>query len=167
MALYSDPILDALITLLNASGPAKLRNHYYQGDPVVIPTSMQFPLCFISRDTTSIEIRTNHEDMHSMPIVLNVVYNGAADLNQKAFAQAGALGLYEICEGRDSSYNLEADSIAGVLRNSQVLSGAHNLFIDIEDSATTIEYALSPPERRQIWSVEAIIRTTIKHLEMR
>jgi hypothetical protein len=55
----------------------------------------------------------------------------------------------------------------GVLRTTQALDGDNNLFIDIEDTDTRIEYVLSPPERRQIWSVEAIIRTTIKHLETR
>jgi hypothetical protein len=167
MALYSDPVLDVLIARLDATGPVKLRGKYYQGDPVLIPTSIQYPVCFVSRDTTRIEIRTTTEDMHTMPIVLNVVYNGAKELNTKACAQAGALALYDICEGRDNTYSLKSDTIAGVLRNTQVLDGDHNLFIDIEGSETTIEYALSPPERRQIWSVEAIIRTTIKHLEVR
>ncbi len=102
-----------------------------------------------------------------MPIVLNVVYNGARDLNQKSFAQAGALALYELCEGRDATYDLRSDTIAGVLRDNQVLDGNNRLYIDIEGDGLTIEYALSPPERRQIWSVEAIIRTTLKHLEVR
>lgn len=167
MAQYTDPVLDALIAALNTSGPVKLRNKYYQGDPVIIPSSMQYPLCFISRDTTRIDISTNVEDMHAMPIVLNVVYDGARELNQRSFAQAGALALYDLCEGRDATYDLKADSIAGVLRDSQVLDGTNRLWVDIEGDGLTIEYALSPPERRQVWSVEAIIRTTIKHLEVR
>lgn len=167
MALYSDPVLDVLIAKLDATGPVKLRGKYYQGDPVLIPSSMQYPVCFVSRDTTRIEIRTTIEDMHTMPIVLNVVYDGSKELNTKAFAQAGALALYDICEGRDATYTLKSDTIAGVLRSSNVLDGASNLFIDIEGSETTIEYALSPPERRQIWSVEAVIKTTIQHLEVR
>ncbi len=167
MALYADPVLETLITRLNASGPVKLRNKYYVGDPVVLPLG-NFPMCFISRDTTEISVFDSSMDEHSMPIVLNLVYNGAADLNQKAFAQAGALGLYELCEARDESYNLRSDSIAGVLRSQeQVLDAAKNLYIDIEGSNTTIEYVLSPPTRRGVFSVEAIIRTTIKHVEVR
>lgn len=165
MSKYSDPVIDALIAVLNASGPAKLRGKYYQGDPVFIPTSMQYPMCFISRDTTRISIADTVNDMSTMPLVLNVVVNGARDLNQNSMAQAGALDLYELCEGRDDTYTLRTDTIAGVLRNN--LSLGNNLFIDVEETDTTIEYALSPPERRQIWSVEAIIRTTIKHLEVR
>lgn len=163
--MYQDPVLNKLIAKLNAQGPAKLTNKYFVGDPVVVPTS-EFPICFISRNTTSVFIDTNIEDRHEMPIVLNLVYSGAADLNQKAFAQAGALGLYELCEGRDADYTIRVDSIAGVLRDSQVLDGPNKLYIDIGTSLT-IDYLLSPPSRRGVFSVEAVIRTTLKNYQIR
>lgn len=165
MSKYSDPVLAKLIAVLDADGPVALRGKYYQGDPVLIPTSLQYPMCFVSRDTTNVSAADTLQDMHTMPIVLNVVFNGARELNQAAFSQAGAMGLYELCEGRGADYSVRTDTILGVLRNHLALDT--NLFIDIEDNDTTIDYALSPPERRQIWSVEAVIRTTIKHLEVR
>jgi hypothetical protein len=165
MASYSDPVLDKLIAALNATGPTKLKNSYFVGDPVIVPLS-NLPMCFISRDTTSISIDTNVEDLHTMPIVLNIVYAGAKDLNQKAFTQAGAMGLYELCEGRTADYQLRADTVAGVLRANEVLDNDNKLYIDIGTS-TTIDYVLSPPSRRGIFSVEAIVRTTLKQYQVR
>lgn len=166
MALYTDPVLSTLITALNADGPVKLRNKYFVGDPVIV-NAASLPMCFVSRDTTTISIDTNMSDAHVMPIVLNVVYAGAAELNQKSFSTAGSLALYELCEGRGTDYGLRADSIAAVLRSHQVLDGNNKLYIDIEGADTTIEYILSPPARRGIFSVEAIIRTQLKQLQLR
>jgi hypothetical protein len=167
MAKYEDPVLKAVIDLLNATGPQRLKNRYFQGDPVIIPTAYQYPLCFVSRDTTTMSIDSTNYDMEEMPIVLNVVVNGARELNQTNFAQAGALDLYDLVEGRTDTYDLRADTIAGVLRGQQVIDGNNRLFLDVTGSNLAIEYALSSPERRQIWSVEAVIRTTVKHLGLR
>lgn len=162
---YTDPVLDTLIKKLNSDGPAKLKNKYFIGDPVIVPAG-SLPMCFISRDRTNISIDTNVEDLYTMPIVLNLVYSGAADLNQRSFTQAGALALYELCEGRDSDFELKPDSLAGVLRKYEVLDGNHKLYIDIGND-TQIDYVLSPPQRRGIFTVEAIIRTTLKQQLLR
>lgn len=161
---YAEPVLAKLIDKLNATGPAKLKNKYFVGDPVLVATSY-LPMCFISKDTTTVSIDTNIEDRHTMPIVLNIVYSGVADLNE-SFAQAGAQGIYELCEGRDSQYRLRPDTIAGVLRANQVLDSDNKLYIDIGEN-TSIDYVLSPPARRGIFSVEAIVRTTLINLQIR
>ena len=101
-----------------------------------------------------------------MPIVLNLVYDGTKDLNQRAFSQAGAEAIYELCEGRDTSYTLRADTIAGVLRKYQVLDSNNKLYIDV-GTDLTIDYVLSPPSRRGIFTVEAIIRATLIQFQVR
>lgn len=166
MALYTDSILDKLILALNTSGPTKLRNKYFVGDPVIV-NHKSLPMCFVSRDSTAVAIGTNTQDRHEMVVVLNLVYSGAADLNQKSFTQAGALALYELVEGRDTTYDINTDTILGVLRANQVLDGPNNLYIDVEGNNTSVEYVLSPPERRGIFSVEAIIRTTLRNYQVR
>jgi hypothetical protein len=165
MSLYVDPAIDALIAVLNTDGPVELRNKYFQGDPLLLPNSAM-PICFISKDETTILTDSTLEDRHNMVVVLNVVYNFSKDLNQKSFVQAGTVGLYKLCEGRDENMDLLPTSIASVLRKYQVLDSAKKLYIDV-GSNQNIDYVLSPPSRRGMYTVEAIMRITLRHHQER
>ena len=157
--LYEDPTLKALKDKLNAEGPAALKNRYYIGDPLVVPES-QLPICFITRDTTTISTETNFDDRHAMSVVLNVVTKFSRELNQSAFMQAGISGLYQMCEERNADHTLKEGSIAYALRKNETLDQANNVYIDM-GSELTIDYNLSPPSRRGYLSSEAVIRTRL------
>lgn len=162
--MYRDPAIAKLIEKLNAEGPAKLKGKYYIGDPMIVAESL-LPICFISKDKTGISNHTNAEDAHNMPIVINVVGKFANDLNNKSFVQAGTSMLYEMCEARNDSYDLLPSSIAYILRKYQVLDSANKLYID-HDTETDIDYVLSPPSRRGIFSTEAVIRLTLRNNQL-
>lgn len=157
--MYQEPILQKLIDTLNAEGPAKLKNRYYIGDPLLVPES-QLPICFISKDTTTINNDTNADDRHAVAVVINVVCKFTDKLNQRAMVQAGVDTLYELCEAREADYSLRAGSIAYTLRKYQTLDSSNQLYI-AADSDLVVDYNISPPERRGMFTSEAIIRATL------
>jgi hypothetical protein len=120
------------------------------------------PICFISKDSTGISPHTTAEDRHDMSVVLNIVGDFAKDLNQKSFVQSGTADLYRLCEGRDANLDLLPDTVAAVLRKHQVLDAAKKVYIDVGNNQS-IEYGVSTPARRGLFTVEAVMRVTIRH----
>lgn len=157
--MYQDPILTKLIEKLNLDGPAKLKNKYYIGDPIQVPESL-LPVCFITKDTTTINPDSNIDDRHTTAVILNVVSKFTSELNQKAFVHSATSGLYEMCEARNADYSLKSGSLAYALRHNETLDSSANIFIDV-DTDLVITYAISPPSRRGIFSAEAMVRTNI------
>lgn len=157
--IYDEPIITALIDKLNAEGPAKLKNRYYIGDPLIVAESY-LPICFITKDTTTIRDEDSATDRHEVAVVINVVCKFTDKLNKRSMMQAGVDTLYELCEARNADHSLKAGSLAYVLRKYETLDSDKQLYLDI-GSNLVVDYNVSPPSRRGIFSTEAIIRTTL------
>lgn len=152
---YRDPVIAKIIAVLNASGPVKLKNRYFQGDPVVVAKS-QLPAVFISKDKTNIGNDTVSEDFSRMPMVLNVVYDLTRDFGQAFDNIDSATAVYEMLEARNPDYSLRSDSIAAVLRHNQQLD-AH-LYIDF-DKDLELDYGVSIGKRGDgIFTVEGVCK---------
>jgi hypothetical protein len=130
---YRDPIIALIISLLNTSGPASLKNKYYHGDPVIVNKSL-LPACFISKDTTSFGNESTSEDLVRMPLVINVVYDLTRDFNQAFDNVNSASAVYEMLEARNPDYSLRQDAIVAVLRHNQQI--APHLYINLDKDVT-------------------------------
>lgn len=164
MALYRDPIIAKLISVLSASGPSFLKNRYFSGDPLQVPKS-QLPAVFITKDNTTIAPATNAEDASVMPLVANVVLDLTRDWNQ-AFDRVNSSDmLYEAVEARNANYTLKSTSLAYLLRKNVQLDT--NLWISA-DSELTIDYGVGIEKRGPgIFTVEAVLRFTVTHHQIR
>lgn len=161
---YRDPIIDKIIEKLEAEGPSELVGKYYNGDVLLVPKS-ELPICSIAKDTTRISPADNMTDDNLMPLVLNVLYDYTSDLDQSSDIVAGVTGLYKMLEGRGQDdgagpYDLNANSIAYILRKYQTLDAANNLWLQVGPSEETqIDYGLGIERRGPgIYSVEGVIR---------
>lgn len=159
--LYRDPAIDALIDKLNEEGPSELKGRYVIGDPIAIDIN-QMPIAFITKDTSLFQADelARGKESHFMTLAINVVYNGAKDIYKGAHVQSGTVSVWDIVEGRNADFTLKSDTIMAVLRKYTVLSGS-NLYIDIQ-TQPVVSYGVSTPERRGIWTTEAVIQTTLR-----
>jgi len=64
-----DPILKALIDMLEADGPADLVGHYIYGDTLAQPKEL-LPVVSVARDATTILSDGTMQDRHVQPIVI-------------------------------------------------------------------------------------------------
>lgn len=162
MALYRDPILDLLKTVLNDEGPAALKGRYYVGDPLIIGKA-KMPAVFITRDKTRVNNDDVQDDMHIMPVVLNVVQDLTKDFNQAFDNLSSANTLYEWVEARNADMTLRSDSLLYVLRAHQEF--ANNLWIN-QAGGVEANYGVGIQKRGQgIYSVEAVIKLEIDLLQ--
>lgn len=161
MSEYVDPIIALVIEKLNSEGPAELQNRYYHGDVLLVP-KQELPIISVAKDQTVIRAASNLEDEHYMPLVINILLDYTADLDQSSDLVAGVTRLYEMCEARNGDYSLKADSLAYILRKYQRLDD--NVWIDIgPNEELNIDYGLGINRRGPgIFSVEAVIHTAVK-----
>ncbi len=157
---YRDPILKAVIDMLESDGPAELRGHYIYGDTLA-PAKSALPVVSVARDGTRIISDGTMQDRHVTSIVMAVIVDYTTDLNTSFDLSRGTSQLYELIEARDTSRNLKGNTIAFALRNKQKL--AENLFISILDDGLMIDYGLGIEKRgSNIFSVEGILRFNIE-----
>lgn len=161
MSEYVDPIIALVIEKLNSEGPAQLQGRYYHGDVLLVP-KQELPIVSVAKDNTVIRAASNLEDEHYMPLVINILLDYTADLDQSSDLVAGVTRLYEMCEARNGDYTLKADSLAYILRKYQQLD--NNVWIDIgPNEELNIDYGLGINRRGPgIFSVEAVIHTAVK-----
>lgn len=162
MSQYRDPVIQKVISGLQANGPEILRNSYYSGDPLRVAKS-KLPAAFITKDSTTIREASNAEDQSVMPMVLNVVLDLTRDWGQ-AFDRVNSSDLlYEAVEARNDDYTLKSTSLAYQLRKNHQLDT--NLWISGELS---IEYGVGVEKRGpEIFTVEAILRFAVTHHQIR
>lgn len=157
---YRDPLLKALIDMLEVDGPPELINHYIYGDTLA-PAKSSLPVASVARDGTIILSDGTMQDRHVTSIVLAVIVDFTADLNTSFDLTRGTNKLYELIEARDENLQLKTGTIAYALRKNQKL--ADNLFISINDEGLQVDYGLGIEKRGDnIFSVEGILRFTIE-----
>lgn len=157
---YRDPILKALIDMLEADGPVELRGHYIYGDTLAPPKSA-LPIVSVARDGTTIISDGTMQDRHVTAITMAVIVDYTTDLNTSFDLVRGTTRLYDYIEARDDEYRVKENTISYALRKNQKL--ANNLFISINDNGLLVDYGLGIEKRgANIFSVEGILRFNIE-----
>ncbi len=151
-----DPLLQAVIDMLEAQGPPELVGHYIQGDTMA-PNRSALPVVSVARNGTTIASDGTMQDEHVTPIIIAIIIDWTQDLDQSYDLVRGTTTLYRLIEARNADFSLKERSMAYALRKNQKL--ADNLFISIKDSGLEIDYGLGVEKRgANIWSTEGIIR---------
>jgi len=159
---YKDPVIQKLIDVLEADGPADLKGKYHHGD-VLVPAKSDLPMVTIARDRTRITQASDLEDDNIMPLVINILYDYTRDLTNDFDVAAGVTSLYQLVEERDEvNYRIKPGTIAWVLRNKQQL--ANKLWLAVgPNEVLDIDYGLGVERRGPgIFSVESVIRITAR-----
>ncbi len=157
---YYDPILEALIVMLEAEGPTELQGHYVYGD-VLAPNRSELPVVSVAKQGTVIQSDGTMQDVHVSSIVMAIIYDWTQDLDQSFDLVRGTTGLYKLIEERNPDFSIKANTLSYALRDNQKL--AENLFISIRDEGLRIDYGLGWEKRgSNIFSVEGILRFNIE-----
>lgn len=157
---YQNPVAAKIIEKLQDEGPTQIKR-WYNGDVLLVPKP-ELPICSVAKANTRISNASNAEDEALMAFEINVLYDYTKDLNQSSRLVAGHNSLEEICEKRDTNYQLLAGSIAYVLRKYQKLD--NNLFLALgPGEVVEFNYGLGIDRRGPgIWSVEAVCRVNAR-----
>lgn len=163
---YKDPILEAVIELLNTNASRDIRTFYY-GDVLLVPKS-ELPVVSVAIDNTQIATDDTGSDKSTVPLVISVITEINDTATQDFDVMAGTNSLYEIVIGRNADYTFREDSIAHILRandqlDSKVTSNGSivSVFLGTETDRDpiNIDFGIGVERRGQgIWSVEATIR---------
>ena len=157
---YRDPILKAIIDMLEADGPRELVGHYIYGDTLA-PAKPALPVVSVARDGTRILSDGTMQDRHVTSIVMAVIVDYTTDLNTSFDLSRGTSQLYEFIEARDENRLLKENTLSFALRKNQKLGD--NLFISILDDGLMIDYGLGIEKRgSNIFSVEGILRFNVE-----
>ena len=157
---YRDPILKAIIDMLEADGPRELVGHYIYGDTLA-PAKSALPVVSVARDGTRILSDGTMQDRHVTCIVMAVIVDYTTDLNTSFDLSRGTSQLYEFIEARDENRLLKENTLSFALRKNQKLGD--NLFISILDDGLMIDYGLGIEKRgSNIFSVEGILRFNVE-----
>jgi hypothetical protein len=157
---YRDPILKAIIDMLEADGPRELVGHYIYGDTLA-PAKSALPVVSVARDGTRILSDGTMQDRHVTSIVMAVIVDYTTDLNTSFDLSRGTSQLYELIEARDENRDLKTNTLSFALRKNQKLN--ENLFISILDDGLMIDYGLGIEKRgSNIFSVEGILRFNVE-----
>jgi hypothetical protein len=158
---YRDPILKAIIDMLEADGPRELVGHYIYGDTLA-PAKSALPVVSVARDGTRVLSDGTMLDRHVTSIVMAVIVDYTTDLNTSFDLSRGTSQLYELIEKRDTTtQELAHNTLAYALRKNQKL--ADDLFISINDDGLLIDYGLGIEKRgSNIFSVEGILRFNVE-----
>jgi hypothetical protein len=161
--LYRDPVLEKYKALIKANTSAF--RYFYQGDPKAIPVS-SMPAIIMEREQTRVGAETNVDDRHDMAIRITVVVDVRKDLHESADGIIpGYATLYDLVEGRDSTYSLKSSSLLDILRSNLLIDGTYNLSTDI-GTMTQVSYT-EGQRGENLWTVEAVIAFTCSAIQLR
>lgn len=169
--LYTDPIIKKYFDLIKGIVGEGTFKGYYQGDPVRIPQS-KLPAIIISKDETRagqiLEGGTNVEDGHEISLVLTVVTDVRADINDDKEIAAGISTLYDIIEGRSAdTLKLKDKAILNILRNNVFVDSTNGLRTDLS-TITRVDYGLTVGKRDvEAWAVEAQVEFVAHFTQIR
>lgn len=133
---YKDPVLNAIIKVLDEHGPKVLKGRYGTGDPVVVSKSqLKQPIAFISYDGQLVGEPTNSHLRITGNIVINLVNDMTADFGQGLDAKShmALVGLIIGMEFDGEFYRLKPDSIVGALRSHQDMGHGLRLSLGTSD----------------------------------
>lgn len=162
-SLYLDPVLEKYKALIKANTSAfKL---FYQGDPKAVPQS-GMPAIILEREETRVGAVTNAEDMQEMAVRMTAVVDVRSDLHETSDGVVpGYATLYDLVEGRDSTYTLKSTALIDILRSNILVDSVYNLRTDI-GTLTRVSYT----ERQRgenLWTVEAVISFVCSFIQVR
>jgi hypothetical protein len=160
---YQDPILEKYKALIKANTSAfKL---FYQGDPKAIPSS-GMPAIILEREETRAGAVTNAEDRHEIAIRMTVVVDVRRDLQEvQNGIVPGYATLYDLVEGRESSYTLKSTALIDILRSNILVDSVYNLRTDI---GTLTRASYTEGQRGDnLWTVEAVISFVCSFIQVR
>ena len=146
MEPYKDPIITKYTSLILAAIPGVFKSTF-QGDPIRLAKS-DYPALIISKSRTRVGPHTNSEDEHEIALILTVVVDVRAEINDSKEITPGIAKLYDIIEGRDAQYKLKSGSILNILRTNIAVDASLNLRTDL-GSITTANYGLTIGKRAQ------------------
>lgn len=163
---YRDPILEALITMLEEHGPQELKGRYIYGDTMA-PPKEELPVVSVAREDTLVQSDSNMQDTHRTAIVMAVIVDWTEQLNQSYDLTTGTAKLYELMEMRETDKNsplyfaVKPGTLVHAIRKNQKL--ADNLFISIRDDGLRVDYGLGWEKRGDnIFSTEGLLRFNIE-----
>ena len=131
---YRDPIIKAVVDLLEPNADSRLKGHYYYGDVLLVPKSM-LPICSVSIDTEAVTTVNSLEDESKVPLVINVLTDWNDQGGKDFDLQSGTNMLYEIIAARNDDFTFRADSMLGLLRSAQGVQPVQNqkIYLGIDD----------------------------------
>jgi len=164
MGLYTDPVLEKIITVIDASDGGEIKKFFY-GDPIFIAKS-DLPCLIASKDTTEIGDASNAEDYHRMAVVLTLVIDIRKFFDETPKnIHVGFQKLYDMMEGRESDYTLKNTSIVDILRKNHNLT--NNANIDLE-TPMMVDYGFSVGRRGEgVWAQEANLSFNVYFTQLR
>jgi hypothetical protein len=165
MSVYVDPIIKKLFDTIDASDGGSIKRFFY-GDPLLVAKS-DLPILIASKDNTIIGDESNAEDYHRMNIVLTLVVDIRQSLgdDDNYDVHAGWQKLYDIIEGRESTFELKSTSLIDILRSNEDLG--NNAHIDLQNPMN-VDYGLTLGKRGEnSWAWEANITVPIFFSQIR
>ena len=164
MSLYKDPVLEKIITLINADDNAEIKTFFY-GDPIFIAKS-DLPCLIASKDITEIGDASNAEDYHKMTIVLTLVIDIRKFFDETPKnIHVGFQKLYDMFEGRDADYTLKSTSIVDILRKNHNLTNNANIDMEVP---MIVDYGFTIGKRGEnTWAQEANLSFNVYFNQLR
>ena len=159
---YRDPIIKAVVDLLEPNADSRLKGHYYYGDVLLVPKSM-LPICSVSIDTEAVTTVNSLEDESKVPLVINVLTDWNDQGGKDFDLQSGTNMLYEIIAARNDDFTFRADSMLGLLRSAQGVQPVQNqkIYLGIDDDRVTADFGIGVERRGAgIFSIEGTIHIT-------
>ncbi len=145
------------IKLLKDKLKVKLKGNvqsFYIGDPYIIPESA-LPCIAIDPEKTDTNILDNQRDAHVHSINISLIIDAKQYFNATPEKMVGIEFLMNIMEGEDSSGNIDASTVLGILRDNLNLDS--NRYIQ---NISSIDYTV----RRR--TEDLITLEAIAHLEI-
>lgn len=159
---YRDPIIKAVIDLLEPKADKQLKGHYYYGDVLLVPKS-QLPICSVALDQENVTTVNSLEDETKVPIVINVLVDWNDQGGKDFDLQSGSNRLYEIIAERNPDFTFTERSMLGILRSKDGVQPVKNqkIYLGIEDESVTADFGIGVERRGAgIYSIEGTIRLT-------
>lgn len=164
MALYKDPILDKLETLINANDGGAIKT-FIKGDLVVVPKA-DLPALLLVKESTEVGNESNAEDYHKMNIVLTLIVDVRDYFEDTPRnVHVGDQKMNDVFEGRNSNFTLKTTAIIDILRkNANLTNNAH---IDME-APMNVSYDFTIGKRGpRTWSQEANLTISVYYTQLR
>jgi len=144
--MYNDPILQAIIDLLDKYGPKKLKGRWHSGDSMCIPKNI-LPCGFVCYDNEMVRDIANGTLRNTMTIQITVAVDMTRERSVPAARADSHEQVVEFVAGKDkNTWQLKPDSVLGALRANQSLYETKNFWIEV-GTESTVNYGIGMEKR--------------------
>lgn len=143
MPRYKDPVLQKIIDLMEAHGPAELKGRWGIGESMNLSAG-SLPQAFVSYDTVQITDASSGTIEFSNNVVITVVVDMKGEFQSPVSNVESHNQVIELIARRDEDLKIRTDSIVGCLREHQDVTP--NLWID-DGMPTMIDYGIGIEKR--------------------